>query len=62
MRCVAASDLCSVLWEMKSWFRGVINHPPKDMHDEAYRAYEEARDKLADFMDTNGIDLDKLYS
>lgn len=55
LRATLATNLCAVLWELDSWLREQIKHNEKEH-------FQEVRDKLSKSMDSNGINLDEIYS
>jgi hypothetical protein len=49
-----------VVWDMDQWLRGHIKYAPDEMSEEAYKAFEECREKLREIIDDNGVNLDDI--
>lgn len=64
LRCVKALDMALVLWDMDQYLRAKMKYGNNDseLSDDAYKALEEAREELRDFMSSRGINLDELVS
>ena len=45
------------LWEMDQWLRGKIKYAPDDINKHTYKAYEECREQLHQFLNENNIEL-----
>jgi len=45
------------MWEMNNWLRSQIKHPPADMSDDTYKAFEDARDQLYEILNENQLKL-----
>jgi hypothetical protein len=45
------------MWEMNNWLRSQIKHPPEDMSDDTYKAFEDARDQLYEILNENQLRL-----
>jgi len=52
------SNMHSALWEIDQWLRGRIKYAPDEMSEEAYKAFEECREKLREIIYDNGVNLD----
>ena len=46
------------MWEMDQWLRSQTKHAPDDMSDEAYKAFEECREKLHEIINDSNLSLD----
>lgn len=53
------SDWWHVAWQMDQWLRGQIKHAPDFMSDDTYKAFEQCREKLNQFIFDNQLNLDK---
>lgn len=64
LRCVKALDMALALWDMDQYLRSKMKYGNKDaeLSDDAYKALEEAREQLREFMSSRGINLDELIS
>jgi hypothetical protein len=51
------ADMFSTLWEIDQWLRSQIKYAPDSMHKEAYKAYEDSRTHLHQFLNKYNIDL-----
>ena len=55
------SNMHSVLWEMDQWLRAQYKYMPDEGYSkDKYDAYYEARNKLFEFMNENGVSLDDV--
>ena len=51
----------SALWEMDQWLRAQYKYMPDEGYSkDKYDAYYEARNKLFEFMNENGVSLDDV--
>ena len=64
LRCVKALDMALALWDMDQYLRSKMKYGNNDseLSDDAYKALEEAREELREFMSSRGINLDELIS
>jgi hypothetical protein len=64
LRCVKALDMALILWNMDQYLRSKMKYGNKDsmLSDDAYKALEDAREELREFMSSRGINLDELIS
>ena len=70
LRCIKATDLCSVLWKFSNWLRSEIKYSDdtelskhkRIQHQARIKALEEAREKLCEIMNDENINFDELYS
>ena len=64
LRAVKSLDMALVLWDMDQYLRAKMKYGNNDseLSDDAYKALEEAREELRDFMSSRGINLDELIS
>lgn len=46
-----------IAWELDNWLRGVIKHPSDDMSDDTYKAFEQCREKLREFINDENLTL-----
>jgi len=53
-RCLSATDLCSVIFELDQWLRSQVKYHGRE-------DFQEARDHLYELMDQNDINLDSIY-
>ena len=53
-----ASKMFNVIWDMKQWLRSQTKYAPDGMRDDAYKAFEECREKLNELLADNRVDLD----
>ena len=60
MRAVKSTKLAITLWEMDQYLRSQTKYG--ELNDDAYKALQDARDKLREIMSDNSIDLDELMS
>lgn len=55
------SDWWHVCWEMDQWLRAQYKYMPDEKYSkEKYDTYVEAREKLFELMQTNGVSLDDV--
>lgn len=52
--CLNGSKWCLVAWELDQYFRSRIKYE-NDISEDAYNAVEEARGKLRELMQENGV-------
>lgn len=45
------------MFELNQWLRSQIKHPPADMSDDTYKAFEECREKLYEILNEEGLKL-----
>ena len=58
---VNGSKMHSVLWEMDQWLRAQYKYMSDDEYSkDTYDAYYEARQKLFELMNDNGVSLDDV--
>jgi hypothetical protein len=64
LRAIKALDMALALWDMDQYFRSQMKYGNNDceLSDDAYKALEEAREELREFMSSRGINLDELIS
>ena len=56
-----AQDWWNVCWQMDQWLRAQYKYMPDEKYSkEKYDTYVEARDKLFELMQTNGVSLDDV--
>ena len=56
-----ALDLWHVCWEMDQWLRAQYKYMPDEGYSkDKYAAYYEAREKLFELMQQNGVSLDDV--
>jgi hypothetical protein len=62
LRAIKALDMALALWDMDQYFRSQMKYGNNDceLSDDAYKALEEAREELREFMSSRGINLDEL--
>lgn len=60
LRAVKSTSLAIALWEMDQYLRSQTKYG--ELNDDAYKALQDARDKLREIMSDNSIDLDELMS
>ena len=58
LRAIKSLSLTLALWEMDQYLRSEMKYG--ELSDDAYKATEEARIKLREILDENGIILDEL--
>lgn len=64
LRAVKSLDMALVLWDMDQYLRAKMKYGNNDseLSDDAYKALEDAREELREFMSSRGINLDELIS
>jgi len=62
LRCVKATKMAIVLWDMDQYLRAKTKHAPDDMPPIVYEALLETREELRVMMQEAGIDLDELLN
>ena len=64
LRAVKSLDMALALCDMDGYLRNQMKYGNKDteLSDDAYKALEEAREQLREFMSSRGINLDELIS
>jgi hypothetical protein len=45
------------MFQLDQWLRSQIKHPPADMSDDTYKAFEDARDQLYEILNENQLRL-----
>ena len=60
LRAVKSTKLAISLWEMDQYLRAETKYG--ELNEHAYKALQDARDKLREIMSDNSIDLDELMS
>lgn len=56
---IQGAKMHSVLWEMDQWLRKEYKYmPDTEYSEDAYNAYEKARDQLRELMFENGLSFD----
>jgi len=60
LRCINATTLCSILWEMDSWLREKVKYSNEP--EEKIEAFEQARNQLHELLNESSINLDNLYA
>ena len=48
-----------VVWDMEQWLRSKTKYASDDMSDDTYKAFEECREQLREFIDEYNLNLDK---
>jgi len=54
---VNGSKWMGAMWQLDQWLRGQIKHPPENMSDDTYKAFEETRDMLHEILQEEGLKL-----
>jgi hypothetical protein len=54
-----SAGMHAVLWEMDQWLRKNIKHAPDTMSDDTYKAFEDCRHQLHEFINENNISLEE---
>ena len=54
---VNGSKWMGAMWELNNWLRSQIKHPPEEMSDDTYKAFEDARDQLYEILNENQLRL-----
>ena len=64
LRAIKALDMALALWDMDQYLRAKMKYGNNDceLSDDAYKALENAREELREFMSSRGINLDELIS
>lgn len=64
LRAVKSLDMALALWDMDQYLRAKMKYGNNDseLSDDAYKALEDAREELREFMSSRGINLDELIS
>lgn len=64
LRCIKALDMAQALWDMDGYLRNQMKYGTKkgELSDDVYKALEEAREQLSEFMSSRGINLNELIS
>ncbi len=52
------SAMHSVLWDMDQWLRRQTKYAPDSMSEEKYKAFDECREQLHEFLNENNINLE----
>jgi hypothetical protein len=55
---VRGLDWSIVCWNMDQWLRGQIKHAPDEMSDDTYKAFEQCREKLREFISDYNLNLE----
>ena len=53
-----SSKMYSVLWNMDQWLRGQTKYAPDSMSEEKYKAFDECREQLHEFLNEHYINLE----
>tara|TARA_R110000803_G_scaffold77614_1_gene142475 strand:- start:1 stop:228 length:228 start_codon:yes stop_codon:yes gene_type:complete len=53
------SKMYSVIWEMDQWLRTQTKYAPDSMSEEKYKAFDECREQLHEFLNEHYINLNK---
>jgi hypothetical protein len=53
-----ATNMYSTLYNMDQWLRSNIKYASDDINEHTYKAYEECREKLHQFLTENNVDLE----
>jgi hypothetical protein len=54
-----SAGMHSVIWDMDGWLRKKIKHAPDSMSEDTYKAFEDCREQLHEFINDNNISLDE---
>ncbi len=54
------SDFLTSLWDLDQWLRGQVKYNPEAQSEDVLDAYDIVRDKIREFMDDNGVNLDMV--
>ena len=46
------------MWELDQWLRSQIKYAPETLSDDAYKAFEECREKLREIVNDINLSLD----
>jgi hypothetical protein len=62
LRCVKSLGMALALWDMDQYLRNKMKYGNNgaELSDDVYKALEDAREELREFMSSRGIDLDEL--
>lgn len=52
-----AAKMHHTLWEIDQWLRTNTKYAPDDINEHTYKAYEECREQLHQFLNGNNVDL-----
>mgnify|MGYP001026035222 FL=1 len=55
---VRGLDWSIVCWNMDQWLRGQIKHAPDSMSDDTYKAFEQCREQLRQFVSDYNLNLE----
>lgn len=47
----------SAMWELNEWLRSQTKYPPNTMSDDTHQAFEDARAKLYEILNEEGLKL-----
>lgn len=47
----------SAMWDLNDWLRSQTKHPPDTMSDDTHQAFEDARAKLYEILNEEGLKL-----
>lgn len=62
LRCIKATKMAIVLWDIDQYLRAKTKHAPDDMPPVVYEALLETRAELRVMMQEAGLDLDELLN
>ena len=54
---VDGSKWMSAMWELNEWLRSQTKYPPDTMSDDTHQAFEDARAKLYEILNEEGLKL-----
>lgn len=55
---INGGDWKSVVWDINQYLRSKTKYAPDDMPEEAYKAYDECRERLFELINNNGLVLE----
>jgi hypothetical protein len=55
--CNKASDMYSVIWEMKLWLRSETKYAPDNISDDTINALYKCRDKFNELINDNNLEI-----
>jgi hypothetical protein len=55
---VRGLDWSIVCWNMDQWLRVQIKHAPDEMSDDTYKAFEQCREQLREFISDYNLNLE----
>tara|TARA_R110002096_G_scaffold312525_1_gene506875 strand:- start:515 stop:742 length:228 start_codon:yes stop_codon:yes gene_type:complete len=53
-----SNEMYSVLWNMDQWLRTQTKYAPDSMSEEKYKAFDECREQLHEFLNEHYINLE----